>query len=66
MKSLTFTFEKSTKNAHRYGRERDAEGNVFGSLFISKSHTKTITGGSDEPPQTLKVSVSLDNDNEDA
>lgn len=55
---LTFAFEKSTKNTHRFseldagGAPADQTGAIVGSLYVKRSAFPTA-----EPPKSLTVTI---------
>ena len=62
-KSITFKFEKSTKNAHRYTEESGDSQVAVGTLYLKKSYLQSRSG-SEQPPNTVLVSIELDSGNE--
>lgn len=64
-KSITFKFEKSTKNAHRYTEESGDDNVAVGTLYLKKSYVESRSG-SEQAPKTVRVSIELDSVNESA
>ena len=49
-----FTYEKSTKNTHRYQETGDPENQIIGAVYIKKS---TFEG---EAPRSLTITIEAD------
>lgn len=53
--TITFDFEKSTKNAHRFKENAEDEPKI-GTIYFKKNFVKDIAG-SDEAPQKVRITV---------